>query len=694
MRRSTLVNGALLALALATFGVVWATRDAPTSADLAERKDKLWPTFRREDVRRLVLTKGSRRLELERGEDELRITKPWSERADVATVQKLLSALELASPLRPAEEVDPGRAGLGAEALSIRVEGPKTPLQLWLGGPAPAPSGARYARVEAEGAARVYVVSQGVAAELDLPFDAFRETRLLEQGRSELAKVTIVSGAERLELEQREHGAFFLRDGDAWRLASRAAVEAILTALSRLASEQMVEPEQARAALGLARDSREVKLELFDKGAPPITLRFAASCPNAPEQALVLREQEGRGARAGCIPADVASAFSVKPEDARLAGPFSARVDEVEELRITRGAEKLDLARKDKAFVLRGAALADVPLDAGNERIASVLRARGTPSAAPFEAAGEVVIQLSGADAATHREERVSVSKPSPDGGVCLRRLADGVGLCVDAETARAFQPDASLLRSLTVLRFAPSDLVGLSVQAPGLTQRLVRRGDGSYELTEPKGFLHDGALVANLVQTLGSLSASRWVAASDESHPGWGEPRLRVAFELASAGPRELLVGAPTPGGYYAKLGGDPGVFVLPGSAFADLSAILVDRSLWPFGESELQRAELKAGRGRARTLSGPLLASVAALRAEQTVHLGPRRPSEGLEPPQLELLLTAQGGKTARLLIGSCDTLADASICYARLDGVDATFTLSRRLVAEFRDFAEDAH
>lgn len=692
MRKTTLVNGALLALALGTLGVVWATRESPTTAELADRKDKLWPSFRREDVQRLVLTKGASRLELERGKDELRITKPWSERADIATVQKLLSGLELAAALRPADSVEPKAAGLDAEALSIRVEGPKRPLQLWLGGPAPAPSGARYARVEADGASHIYVVSQGVASELDVPFDKFRETRLLEHGRSELAKIAIVSGAEQLEVEQREHGAFFVREGETWRLASREAVEAILTALSRLSSEQLVDVEQARQALG--QGAREVKLELFDKEAPPITLRFAASCPAAPEQALVLREQAGRGPRAGCIPTDVASALAVRAEDARLAGPFSARVDEVEELRITRGTDKLDLARKDKAFVLRGKTPSDVPLDAGNERISSVLRARGTPSAAPFEPGGEAVIQISGADEATHREERVSVSKPRPDGGVCVKRLADGVSFCVDAETARAFEPDSTLLRSLTVLRFAASDLVTLTVDTAGVTQRLSRRDDGSYELTEPKGLLHDGALVANLVQTLGALEATRWVAASDEPRFGLGAPRLRVTFQLTSAAePRELLVGATTAGGYFAKLAAEPGVFVLPGSAFADLSALLVDRSLSPFAESDLARVTAKVGRKQEKPLSGLLLSSVAALRAEQAVHLGPRRPTEGLEPPQLELSLTDKNGKAARVIVGACDTLDGASICYARRDGVDATFALSRRLVAELRDFAEDA-
>lgn len=692
MRRQTVVNGALLALALGTLGVVWVTREAPTTAELAERKDKLWPSFRREDVQRVVLQRGATRLELVRDGGELRITEPWPERADTATAQKLLSALETASALRPADDVAEGQAGLGAESLSIRVESAKGPLQLRLGGPAPAPSGARYARVETDGAARVYVVSPGVASELDVPFETFRETRLLEHGRSELAKIRIGGGAEQLELEQREHGAFFVKTVGGWRVASREATDAILTALSRLASEQLVDAEPARQALG--KDAREVTLELFDKAAPPITLRFGPSCPKATEQALVLREQAGRAPRAGCIPTEVASALAVRREDAILSGPFSARVDEVEELRIVRGAERLDLARKDRAFVLRGSPSTDVPLDAGNERIGAVLRARGVASTAGFEPFGEVVIQISGADEATHREERVSVSKPHADGSVCLKRVADGVSLCVDAETARAFEPDATLLRSLSVLRFAASELVSIDIDAPGVRQRLRRSDDGSYTLAEPKGLAHDGALVASLVQTLGALEAARWVGSTDEPRFGFATPRLRLSVDLAgSASPRELSVGSAAPGGYFAKLSSIPGVFVLPGSAFTDLSALLIDRSLSPFAESELERAELKVGRGPAKPLGGALLATVASLRAEQTVHLGPRRPTEGLEAPQLELVLTAKGGKSARVTVGSCDTLNDASICYARRDGVDATFALSRRLVAELRDFAEDA-
>jgi hypothetical protein len=204
--------------------------------------------------------------------------------------------------------------------------------------------------------------------------------------------------------------------------------------------------------------------------------------------------------------------------------------------------------------------------------------------------------------------------------------------------------------------------------------------------------------LVANLVQALGALQALRWVAASDDARFGLAAPRLRISITLrGNAAPRELLVGAAAPGGYFARFSSDPGVFVLPGSAFSDLTTPLLDRSLSPFAEAELDKVELRAGSHKAVAVTGPMLATLSALRAEQALHVGPPKPSERLDQPQLTVSFTGKGdksGKTARLSVGACDTLDDVAVCYARLDGVDATFALSRRLVAELQDFSQDAN
>jgi hypothetical protein len=710
MRRQVLVNGGLLLLALGTLGVVWATRELPSTADLAARKDKLLPTFSKEAVSCIVLSQHGRELRLDASQSgDFLITKPWSERADIATVNQLLGSLDLASALRPADGVSDAQSGLAQGALRIRLEMGQISQTLTLGGPAPAPAGARYAEVESSGVTRRYVVSQGVATELDLPFDKFREPRLLEYGRNELSKLELSHGGAELELQRGEHGAFFMQLPGGKELASREAVERIFTALSRLSTEHFVELDEAQKALTNA--PLRVKLTLSDKSAAPVMLSFG-TCPGATDEALVLKQQAGKSGRAGCVPAELASALSVTPEEARLDGPFAARTDEVEELHIARGSAKLDLARKDKAFVLRAPSHYEVALDAGNTRISGILSAKGQrPTTRNLHelglepAAGEASIQIAGADEAAHRSEQVQLGQPRSDGSVCLKRNADGVLLCFGADDARLFDPDATLLKGLTLFSFAPSQVASFSVEAPGLNETVRRNSEGGYALEQPKGFKHDGSLVADVVQTIGTLQAARWVAALDDASSGLKAPRLHVTVTLTDgAGLRQLDVGAPTSGGYFARASSDPGVFVLPRSVVDELSTPLVERALLPVPESELSQLQLEsAGRSLTMTRSGerwdgPLdadtLEAVLALKAERALHLGAPKPLEGFTKPSLIVRFTSKQGQQYRLLLGANDNLDDSAITYARLDGVDATFALSGRTATMLRDALAPSH
>jgi hypothetical protein len=714
MRRQVWVNGLLGALALATLGVVWVTRETPTTAELAQRKDKLLPVFRKEAVSRLTLTQGGRDLELvpsrapaESG--EFRILRPWPERADIATVNQLLGALDLASALRPAEDVTPEAAGLNGKAPRIRLEMGTNVALLTLGGPAPSPAGARYVEVASGGRIKRYVVTEGVASELTIPLDKFREARLLEYGRSELGKIVLSqqlakqasSGAmepyvERVELERGDHGVFFVRTGAGRELASPQLTSRIFAGLSRLSAETMVETADAQRQL-LGSDKR-VELQLVDKAQPPVTLSLAGV---ADSKWLVLREQPGKPARAGLVAEDVGRALLATNDEARLNGPVAARSDEIEELRITRGTQKLDLARKDRGFTLRAPSAGDVALDAGNERLASIAGAVGERVAKPdlgalglAPPAGELVIQVTGADEESHHEERLLLGAPRPDGGVCVLRKLDDVVLCFSAEAARAFEPDATLLRSLELASFAPSDLLTLSVDGDGWHEILERHEDGSYQLTEPKGFAHDGALVADAVQTLGTLQAVRWVATADEPRFGLGSPRLRVRFTRRSGGePHELLVGAKVGTAYYARLTPDPGVFLLAGSAFEDLSLPLIDRALCPTFEPEKLNVRVVTKNGEGAVVPGhlafprpdvPVRETLSALRAEFAVHVGPAKSTEGFAQPRLTLFYLA-GERKVQVTVGACDTLREQRVCYARRDDIDATFALAARTVSD---------
>jgi hypothetical protein len=712
MRRQLLVNGSLLVLALGSLGVVWATRDRPTTSELAARKNKLFPEWNKEQVTRLTLTRSGVKLELHRTPDtgvdgDFRIVSPWPERADIATVSALLGSLDLATALRAAPEVADARSGLSKPTLEIRLEMSGKSLDLALGEAAPAPAGARYARVRAAGSAdQTYVVSQGLVSELDVPFDKFREPRLLDYGRSEIRELSLDSELGRVRLTQRD-GVFLVDTQTGPELAERGRSDRMLTALARLATEHFVDVAEARAAL----PHDAVKIVLRLTAGPDVTLALGGTCPALPEQSLALREQPEHGAKAGCVPRDLVEAFRVTPADLVASTAFGARLDEVEELQLAEGARTLDLARKERGFVMRKPRPSEVTLDAGNQLISALLSAKGQRLVAPrlaelgLEAPlGKVTLQLAAGEGAA-RSERVQVGNVRADGSLCVQRDADKVVLCVDSVAAQAFRPDTAVVQPLDLLSVAPSEMTAIAVDVPGLHQRVVRDADGSYSLTEPAGFKHDGALVADLAQALGTLRAVRWISAEDDGSHGFAAPRLRAKLELAKGAlPRELVVGARASDGYFGQLLPDPAVFVLARSDVEELEQPLIDRSLCPVDEPSLARIELSQGNRRlALTRAGEqwssdelepsraqtLAETLIALRAEQTLHLGATKPNEGLSRPSLVVGYVDAQGKRRQVSVGAGTTVRSDELAFARRDDVDATFGLALETLRALQDF-----
>lgn len=720
MRRQLIVNGVIAALALGSLGVVWATRDAPTSSELAARKNKLFATWDRDAVSELRLRRGGVSMVLVPDassgvEGDFRITQPWQERADIAAVSALLGSLELASQLRAADGVDGAQAGLNEPALEITVKMANSAQTLRLGGPAPSPAGARYLELSGAGDTRVVIVSAGVVSELDMPLDKLREPRLLDLGRSDLAKLTIERVSGKVELLQRKPGTFYLQREGGLELAGPEATGRILTALSRLVTSQFVPPDQARSELAKDSAAERVVLEPMDKAKPKITLSLGGACPGRDEQSLVLREEPGRAPRAGCMAKDIVQALHASEAELVLETPFAARLDEVEQLEISAApfGEKIklrspgffDLVRKGSGFQLRSPAETEVALDAGNQRISAILRAPARRAAASElgPEAGWVRVELSAGSGPPRPSELLRLGTPRSDGSLCLKRDADAVVLCVDADAAKAFGTDATLLRSLAMLRFAASDLKQLDVETPELSQRLQRTEDGSYSLKKPADLAHDGGLVADAVQSLGALTAERWVATAPAAAHGFDSPRLRARVELTSGAVHELIVGARTQDGFYARLAADAGVFVLARSTVTALQGPFIDRSLFPQLGSELATVVLargarsvtlvKAGEAWSGTTlparAGELVETLTALRADFTVHLGATKPNEGLSQPALSVTFVAKDGKRDVLRIGARDTIDGAAIAYARLDSVDATFALASSTVNGLQSF-----
>jgi len=273
-------------------------------------------------------------------------------------------------------------------------------------------------------------------------------------------------------------------------------------------------------------------------------------------------------------------------------------------------------------------------------------------------------------------------------------------------EDARLLAPDASLVRSLKILALQPSDVQSIEIRFDGLREKLIRHPSGAYDLEQPKGFSPDGSLAGDLVDTLASLGADRWVADRDDGSFGLGQPHasVHIELEMADGGKRahDLVIGDATSGGAFAALAGNPGVFVLPKRALEVVDTLLFDRSVLMLDPSAApkiaiftgdRKVELeKRGTSYEPAAGGAdltparvqqIVDALSTLRVEAAVHSGPPRPNEGLSEPALRV----EAGKK-RFRIGAGDAWRNMSVYYARADGSDATYVVARSKVQQILD------
>jgi len=732
------VDAALGALAVAALVAVVLTRRAVTSAEAEARARHVIVAFRAEDLSRVVLEQGRERVVLERragerhpgaagaagmadevagGGDEWRMVEPLPGEAGTAEVRALLDALERAVFVRriPPGEVDRARFGLEAPRAVVTLTLGGSSCRLLLGGEAVSPPGAAYLEVTGEGVEGrgVGIVRADTVAALLLGADALRDPRLSPYVADDLARLVLTNGAERTELV-RAQGRWRVLTAAGERLAERNLLDALFLQLVRLDVETPVSVAEARSRLGEA----PLRLELTPTGGRPRARRERGGrCPRG-EGLIALRSEPNP--RAGCAPEDVRRVLELPRDRWVSLRPLGFAPDEVESLRIDRGSQRLELARSEAGYRLRAPRAADVDLDTGNRRVLSLVDVRGEPiegadlAALGLEPpAGTVTVQSAAATEAEVITEVVDVGAVAARGFVPVRRRIDGAVLRLGRDAARAFFPDATLVRPRAVLDFAPAAVRRVEVSG-AVEQVLVQPRPGAFALERPTGFAVDGGLAADLVDALAKLEAERWVSDQDDGTFGLARPALRVRLvvepEPGQELVRQLRVGDATTGGAFAVLDDDEGVFVLPRRTRASVERWLVDRALLPGEPASIVEASIdtatasllltRVGLGWQQTAGSPTLEAgaiarlgdaIEGLRAEAAVHLGAARPEEGLARPRLTLRLRAEserGAAPRTIRLGAGDTWEGTSVVYARIDGVDATFAVARGAVAPILD------
>jgi hypothetical protein len=224
-------------------------------------------------------------------------------------------------------------------------------------------------------------------------------------------------------------------------------------------------------------------------------------------------------------------------------------------------------------------------------------------------------------------------------------------------------------------------------------------------------------------VLALGSLTALRFVADTDDGSFGLATPTLTALARFdADGGARSLrlIVGRPTPGGFFAKLDGDPSVFVIERTVAERLGSLLVDRAAFMADPKTLARVVVTKN-GVIRTLerkndelvpaassgidpavAARLIEAIGALRAVAAVHTGAARPAEGFQKPSLEVRYEPLPGlgKARSFAIGASGAPSgpvspsnEQASHYARAAGIEATFVVADAKLKPLFDLLESA-
>lgn len=157
------------------------------------------------------------------------------------------------------------------------------------------------------------------------------------------------------------------------------------------------------------------------------------------------------------------------------------------------------------------------------------------------------------------------------------------------------------------ILSIPEDQIKEVTIKKTGAETTVLQRGDdGKWALTAPKPMRADQDTAKSLVGSLATLNADKVVEdkASDLSAYGLSAPTIDVTVTKKDGKSQDFLIGddAPTGGGSYAKLAGDPHVYTIAGYVKTGIDKTpndLRDKRLLTFDQDKLTRVDLQPANG-----------------------------------------------------------------------------------------------
>lgn len=714
--RAVWLNLSLLATALALFVVLVVTQGAVTTSERRARSRNLLPAFRVTDVREIRIERpndGNGPLILERDPKSpdlhaYSLKTPGPEGAtwetDPAALGQLLSSLEYASFIRRLGAESSARDELSWERPKLVVDLAMGPLsyQIVVGAEATTPPDAYYVRVTESGREEaVGVVGGAVVEAWGVGPEELLGRMLFPFGMNETQELDVTSWAPGGE----PHHAWSLSaDEVGFRLgrggprAARDRVEGLFFQLARAKVEASTD-----AAARPTAEAPLFRVNQTTRAGQKLEVTVVGDCPSQPELWWV--ERTAPKPLSGCVPRSIPFDLQSPQLVSRSLAPV--RYDEVDHITVTLDGARLDLIRKDAAYLLVEPEPQAVPRETGDDFLKDVLHLRGEPTEAPTgPALGVLELKAHLTRTSAVRPFRIELFSLAGEARLIARRDDDGQALLLERRARELLSPRAPWYRPRQVFDWSPDSVVALRTEAPGLTpEELIRRDEGfAFE----DGADSDPVLVERFLETLAGLKVRRFVSSGEPVSQD--KPSLRVTLRFSEGPPQVLSIGAAVRGGNVAWLEGGGPAFVLdPGLvrllrvslrartlALPPLSQLRALRILGPSGSYE---AQLSGGNAsaedptpeRTRTLieAYQSLEVLGAVRAEPT----PRGLT--LEPLRIQLQLArdeAGGDKpepeTRELVFGDLVLHDSEPAQLLHVPGSQATFYVQRRSVLRLMD------
>lgn len=272
MRLPRLIVLAVVVLGLGALILFW-ERHQPTTDQVKERTDKLFPTLEQDKVRSIVVRNPKGEFELAKEKDRWLLHKPLADEANQGAVTSLLGTLTSLKAERTLKAADVKLAdyGLDTPALSVTIvdeAGTKHVLRLG----AEMPLGSQ--RAALTDGTSVFIVNKYVASDLEKDLAGWRSDQLAQVYATDVAALTITYSGVRVALAH---------TGNVWTLtdpvadlAERERAEGLVSDLGAARIKEFVDAPGPLREYGLDPRGFDILIVRRGENAAPIQLELGS----------------------------------------------------------------------------------------------------------------------------------------------------------------------------------------------------------------------------------------------------------------------------------------------------------------------------------------------------------------------------------------------------------------------------------